>query len=274
VTFQRLGVQLLPHFFGDLSDLAFDPDSTQRRIESVSGFVLLAAGSGLLSVLNTGVTTVEIGAGSILLAGGFAGVQVSEDDGRTWQTTLGNTLPTGGVRRIVDLVVNPFARDRVIARALESVSANPNDPGTPVLYRSSDAGRTWVKLLDGSADVEFVPGAPSSLYLLISTATGTELRRSDDDGATSQFVHAFPTTDAVIDVATDPSAPQDLYAASSGGVLRSRDGGVTWEPTPGDFAPWGTYRRWIGHVQVHPTERGHLFAVPVDGGLFENQLSN
>jgi hypothetical protein len=49
---------------------------------------------------------------------------------------------------------------------------------------------------------------------------------------------------------------------------------VTWESTPGDFAPWGAYRNWIGHVQVHPTERGHLFAVPVDGGLFENQLSD
>jgi photosystem II stability/assembly factor-like uncharacterized protein len=273
-TFQHLGVLLSAHRFADISDLAFDPDSTRRRIESVGGIVLRVDESGSLSVLGTGVTTVEIGAGGILLAGGLGGVQVSEDDGRTWQTTLANTLPTGGVRRVVDLVVNPYARDRVIGRAQESTSGNPNDPGTPVLYRSSDAGRTWVKLLDGSADVEFVADAPSSLYLLVSTATGTELRRSDDGGATSHPVHAFPTSEAVIDVATDPSAPQDLYAATSGGVLRSRDGGVTWELTPGSFNPWGTYRNWIGHVQVHPTERGHLFAVPVDGGLFENQLSD
>jgi len=24
---------------------------------------------------------------------------------------------------------------------------------------------------------------------------------------------------------------------------------------------------------VHPTQRGHLFAVPAEGGLFENQLT-
>ena len=47
-----------------------------------------------------------------------------------------------------------------------------------------------------------------------------------------------------------------------------------WEPTPGDFSPWGAYRQFVGHVQVHPTEPGHLFATPFAGGLFENQLTN
>jgi photosystem II stability/assembly factor-like uncharacterized protein len=142
----------------------------------------------------------------------------------------------------------------------------------PAIYRSSDGGRTWLKLLDGSADVELVPGAPSSLYLLVSTASGRELRRSDDDGATTHLVHAFAPSEEVSDVAIDPSAPLDLYAASANGVLQSRDGGATWEPTPGNFNAWGTYRQSVGHILVHPTERGHLFAVPADGGLFENQL--
>jgi hypothetical protein len=280
-TFQRLGVQFLPRSFGDVTDLAFDPVSTTRWITALGGLAMLTENGASRQVLFGGVTAVEISEGGILLAGGLEGVQISENDGASWQTTLSKDIPTspehplGGSRRVVDLVVNPFATDRVIARTLESFAPGvplPNSP-VPAIYRSSDAGRTWLKLLDGSADVEFVPGAPSSLYLLESTANGTELRRSDDDGATSHLVHTFAANEVVSDVATDPSAPLDLYAASGDGVLQSRDGGATWEPTPGDFSPWGTYRQFIGHVQVHPTERGHLFAVPADGGLFENHLS-
>jgi photosystem II stability/assembly factor-like uncharacterized protein len=280
-TFQRLGFLLSPRAFSDVSDLAFDPVSTHRWLMATGLGAMLTEDGSSRVVLSALVTTVEISEGGILLAGGLDGVQASEDDGATWQTTLSNAIPTspehplGGARRIVDLVVNPFATDRVIARTLESYSSGlplPTSP-VPVIYRSSDGGRTWLKLLDGSADVEFVPGAPASLYLLVSTSDGTELRRSDDDGATSHAVHTFALSEGVGDVATDPSAPLDLYAASANGVLQSRDGGATWEPTPGDFNPWGTYRQSVGHVQVHPTERGHLFAVPLDGGLFENRLT-
>jgi len=270
-TFQRLGTQASARRFADVSDLAFDPVSTHRWLMAMGVGAVLTENGDTRVVLPGPVTAVEIAAGGILLAGGLDGIQVSENDGASWPATLDNA---GGARRITELLVNPYAPERVIARALELTQPpQPQDPGSPVLYRSADAGRTWTKLLDGSADIEFVPGAPSSLYLLVSTADGTELRRSDDDGVTSHLVHAFPASDAVNDVAIDPSAPLDLYAASIHGVLRSHDGGATWETTPGDFAPWGTYRQGIGHVQVHPTERGHLFASPVDGGLFENQLS-
>lgn len=280
-TFRRLGGPLTPRLFADVFDLAFDPVSTQRWLMAMGLGAVLSENGGTTVVLQGPVTTVEISAGGILLAGGLDGVQASENDGATWQTTLSNAIPAspehpaGGARRIVDLVVNPFATDRVIARALESFSSNVPLPSSPVpaIYRSADSGHTWTKLLDGSADVEFVPGSPASLYLLESTAGGTELRRSDDDGATTQLVHTFANSEAISDVATDPSAPLDLYAASMNGVLQSRDGGVTWEPTPGDLNPWGAYRQFIGRVQVHPTERGHLFAVPFDGGLFENQLT-
>src|SRR4051794_37701076 len=279
-TFQRLGVQLLPRLFGDVTDLAFDPVSTTRWITALGGLAMVTENGASRQVLSGGVTAVEISEGGIFLAGGLEGVQISENDGASWQTTLSKDIPTspehplGGSRRVVNLVVNPFATDRVIANALESFATGVPLPSTPVpaIYRSSDGGRTWTKILDGGADIEFLPGAPASLYILVSAAGGTELRRSDDDGVTSQLVHTFATSDGVSDVATDPSAPLDLYAASMNGVLQSRDGGVTWEPTPGNFA-WGAYRQFIGHVQVHPTQRGHLFAVPAEGGLFENRLT-
>ncbi len=281
-TFRRLGVQVLPRAFAEVFDLAFDPTSTTRWLTAMGLGAVLNDESGIRVVLSAPVTTVEIGAGGVFLAGGFNGVQVSEDDGASWQTTLGNTLPAtpehpgGGTRRVLDLMVNPYAPERVVALAQEVFSGNPPSQQALVFYRSSDAGRTWKTLLggiEGITDVEFIAGAPSSLYLLVATGSN-ELQRSDDDGATSHLVHVFPASEAVGDIAADPSAPQDLYAASILGVLRSRDGGATWESTPGNFNSWGAYRNWIGRIHVHPTERGHLFAAPIDGGLFENQMSN
>jgi photosystem II stability/assembly factor-like uncharacterized protein len=281
-TFQRLGAPLSPRTFADVFDLAFDPASTRRWLMAMGVGAVLNDESGIRATLPAAVTAVEIGAGGVLLAGGLNGVELSDNDGASWQTTLANTLPAtpehpgGGTRRVLDLMVNPYAPDRVVALAQEVFSGNPPSPQTLVFYRSSDAGRTWQTLLngiEGITDVEFIAGAPSSLYLLVATGRN-ELQRSDDDGATAHLVHVFPASEAVGDIAADPSSPQDLYAASILGVLRSRDGGATWESTPGNFNSWGAYRNWIGRIQVHPTERGHLFAVPVDGGLFENQLSD
>jgi hypothetical protein len=73
-------------------------------------------------------------------------------------------------------------------------------------------------------------------------------------------------------VATDPSGSGDLFIATRQGVRESRDGGVTWEATAGGFTPFGPYRRWILQVQVAPD--GRLIANPIDGGLFENRLSD
>ncbi len=180
--------------------------------------------------------------------------------------------PQGGTRRFFDLETNPYAPDRVIAHALEFTSGLPHDAGDAVLYKSADAGRTWTTLRDGEADFEFVPGAPASLYLLFGTGSGTQLRRSDDFGASSSLIHTFPASDFASDVATDPSGSGDLYLATRLGVRRSRDGGVTWEATAGGWNPFGPYRRWVGKVQVAPD--GRVIAAPLDGGLFENRLSN
>ena len=284
-TFTRLGAQTSPRRFLDVTDLAFDPTDPRRWLLTLDGgFVLLheAGEPDLLgrTLLNGPMQTVEFAAGGALLAGGSNGILRSDDLGATWATTLGGTFspdpehPFPGFRRIVDLASNPYATDRVIARALEFISGLPHDPGRIVLYKSADAGLTWSWLRDGDADVEFIPGTPASFYLLFGTGTNTELRRSDDFGTTSTLVHAFPTSDVASDVATDPNAPADLYLATRLGVRRSRDGGATWEATAGGFNPFGVYRRWIERVQVAPDQADRLIASPVDGGLFEDRLSN
>ncbi len=281
-TFNRVGTPLSPRSFAEAADLAFDPADPRRRLIALAGGIILLhepEETGLGRVVHSGPeSTVEIAVDGIFLAGGSNGILISEDGGSTWTTALEQVIPPdlthplGGIRRIVDLLTNPYAPDRVIARSLEFLTGLPHDPGRIVLYKSANAGRSWSPLRDGEADVEFVPGEPDRLFLLFASPASTELRRSDDFGATSHPIHTFALSDEARDVAIDPNAAGDLYAATRLGVLRSRDGGATWEATAGGFAPFGSYRRALRRVQVAPD--GRLIASPNFGGLFENRLSN
>ena len=278
-TFSRRGIVLSIRGFADVADMAFDPAEPNRWLEAIGGRIFLHEPDSTGGEVLVGpIGTVEIAVDGVLLAGGSDGIQVSENAGTTWTTSLAGPFSADphhlfpGFRRIVDLVTNPYAPERAIARSLEFISGLPHDPGRTVLYKSEDAGRTWSWLRDGGADVEFIPGAPASFYLLFATGAGTELRRSDDFGATSVLLHTFPAADGASDVTTDPSGSGDLYLATRTGVRKSRDGGATWEPTAGGFNAFGPYRRRVGQLQVAPD--GRLIAAPVDGGLFENRLSD
>jgi hypothetical protein len=201
---------------------------------------------------------------------------VSRDDGHSWATTLGNPAPFSPTT-VADLRADVGAPDRVLALVIQLATADPPAPAKLLAFRSLDAGEHWSAVLPATAallDVEAVPGSTTSLFALFAVAGGTELRRSDDSGATSVPVHTFTTAQAVSDVAVDAVAPNVLYAAGATGLLRSRDGGASWESTPGTLDAWGPYRQRLQRLWVHPTERGHVFAAPVDGGLFENRLGD
>ena len=278
-TFVRRGVQLLAHTFADTRDLAFDPRQATRRLELSAG-VLLVDGAGLRllqpTVINTPPTAVEIAAAGALLVGAGGGVVVSRDDGASWATTLGNPGPFGP-STVIDLRADVGAPDGVLALVVEPRIVDPPTAAKLLAFRSLDAGEHWSAVLPGVADlldVEAVPGSPTRLFALVAVAGGSELRRSDDSGATSVPVHTFTTAEAVSDLAVDAVASSVLYAASASGLLRSRDGGATWEATPGTFDAWGSYRNRLQRLWVHPTDRGHVFAAPADGGLFENRLSD
>ncbi|HEV8240608.1 MAG TPA: sialidase family protein [Thermoanaerobaculia bacterium] len=278
-SFIRRGIQVLPHSFVDARDFAFDPASSRRWLELSAGVVLVdAAGLHLLSptVVNTTPTAVEIGAAGALLVGAGGGVLVSRDDGASWATTLGNPGPFGP-STVIDLRADVGAPDGVLALVVEPRIVDPPTPAKLLAFRSVNAAAHWSPVLpavEGLLDVEPVPGSPTTLFALFAVAGGSELRRSDDGGVTSVPVHTFTTAEAVADFALDAVAPDVLYAASATGVLRSRDGGATWESTPGTLDAWGAYRQRLQHVWVHPSEPGHVFAAPADGGLFENRLSD
>ena len=115
-------------------------------------------------------------------------------------------------------------------------------------YRSTDRGGHWERLdypASGAPVWSFMfrPGDPSVMYC--GTAPG-EIYRSVDGGdswqklgatmGSNECQMAFPTR--VIALAADPNHPDEIYAALEvAGVIRSADGGDTWDEITGSLAP-------------------------------------
>lgn len=115
-------------------------------------------------------------------------------------------------------------------------------------YRSTDRGDHWERLdyPDLAPPVWtflFRPRDPNVMYL--GTAPG-ELYRSRNAGdswqklnfprGASEISMAFPTR--VIGLTADPNFPDEMYAALEvAGVMRSLDGGDTWDEITGSLAP-------------------------------------
>ena len=116
-------------------------------------------------------------------------------------------------------------------------------------YRSLNRGDTWERMdyprvAPPVWSFMFRPGDPTVMYL--GTAPG-EIFRSVDGGekwarleaatmGSNEVSMSFPTR--VIAMCADPNFPDEIYAALEvAGVIRSADGGDTWEEITGTLAP-------------------------------------
>lgn len=145
--------------------------------------------------------------------------------GKTWEK-LSNGLPDKvEVRSIVIQRENP-------SHLVVGTQAGP--------YRSRDAGESWqsLPLPEGSHVVWSVLAHPSEPDTMFVGTQGTDIFRSRDAGKSWQKL-PVPVPDGMVDMsfpcrvvrlAIDPNNTNDIYAGLEvGGVVRSRDGGDTWE---------------------------------------------
>jgi photosystem II stability/assembly factor-like uncharacterized protein len=180
------------------------------------------------------------------------GVYKSTDAGRTW-TNVG--LPRS--QYIGAIAVDPRDAGVVLVAALGprpaaqrgGGSAPPEDAERGV-YRSSDAGRSWTRVLPaedsgGASEVYFDVDDPRIAYVLMTSAAGATVSsagvyKSTDRGVTWHAVagRGLPEGARVLSLAPAPkTGGRRLYAlagASGGrgggnrGLYRSDDGGETW----------------------------------------------
>ena len=132
---------------------------------------------------------------------------------------------------------------------VRTIAITPNNPsilyaGTQDgLYRSDNCGDSWERLdLPGDPvpiwSVTFHPNNPHIIY---AGGEETKLYVSQDGGHSWELIPintTFPSVTTtprllpkrVIGLALDPQRPEEMYAAIEvGGLLRSTDGGSTWE---------------------------------------------
>lgn len=177
------------------------------------------------------------------------GIWKSNDYGRTWQPVF-DREPTGSVGA---LAVAPSDPDILYAGSGEGLHRPDLSTGDG-LYKSTDAGKTWVHLglREGQQipKIAVDPKDPERLFVAVmghpyGPNPERGIFRSTDGGRTFQKVLYKDENTGGSDVALDPSNPDIVYAAlwqaqegpwenaawegTNGGLFKSTDGGNTWK---------------------------------------------
>ena len=171
------------------------------------------------------------------------GVYKSTDGGKSW-----NNMGLADSGHIGKIWINPEDSDEVLVAAHGPLW---NDGGDRGLYRTTDGGATWERILDIDEHTgvnEFIvdPRNPDVIiastyqrrrhvWVLINGGPGSGIHKSTDRGKTWTEVTAGLPKDHMgkIGIASAPSAPDTVYAIIEAndderGVYRSTDFGSNW----------------------------------------------
>jgi photosystem II stability/assembly factor-like uncharacterized protein len=260
---------------GRISDIAVDPDDHSRWFVTVaSGGVWRTTNSGTtwkpifddegsysigcvtIDPENPNVVWVGTGENNSQRSVSFGdGVYKSLDGGSSWQK-----MGLDQSEHIGNIVVDPRDSDVVWVAAQGPLWRSGGDRG---LYRTTDGGATWERVLHisddtGIAEVKLHPEDPDTIlatayqrrrhtWTLINGGPESGLYKSTDGGETWREITAgLPTVDkGRMGLCFSPASPDVVYgvldaALDEGGTFRSTDRGETWEKRS-DHAPGGDY---------------------------------
>jgi photosystem II stability/assembly factor-like uncharacterized protein len=206
------------------------------------------------------------------------GVWKTDDAGTSWQPISDRDFSTGSVGAIAVAPSDP----NVLYVGTGESQLRGNVAAGDGVYRSTDAGRTWVNL--GLRDTQHIsrvvvhPRDPDTVYVAaLGHAWGPNpergVYRSRDGGKSWQRVLFVDARTGAADLALDPSNARVLFAAfwqayrapwsvesggPASGLYRSTDGGDSWRKLAGGL-PEGVVGR-IG-VAVSGAREGRVWAI-------------
>jgi photosystem II stability/assembly factor-like uncharacterized protein len=189
------------------------------------------------------------------------GVYKTTNGGASWAKLSGG-LPTSEIGRI-SVAVAPSAPERVYALITKAAGPMGGDAVVEGIYRSDDAGETWISLGVGA-----LFQATYGWYLSVLTVSpsdpdivcmgGLPLRRSRRGGDTWKTV-----TPPHVDMhALAWDAAGRLLCGNDGGVHRSEDLGITWTTLNNGL---GTIQFYAG-LSVHPAKDDFVLGGTQDNG--------
>jgi photosystem II stability/assembly factor-like uncharacterized protein len=214
-------------------------------------------------------------------------IQRSDDGGRSWQP-VGNKFSydgTPGTHQWYDGTPHPweFARVWHLEPSLDDPDTVYAGAEDAALFRSADGGDTWQELpglREHRSGPSWQPGAggmclhtilldrtaPGRMFAAISAAGAF---RSEDAGATWRPVNrglqseGIPDPDAEVGhcvhrIAMHPSRPNVLFMQKHWDVMRSDDGGDSWQEISGDLPTDFGFP-----IDVHAHEPDTVYVVPI-----------
>jgi photosystem II stability/assembly factor-like uncharacterized protein len=212
---------------------------------------------GSIAVAPSDPRTIYVGTGEADMRSDIAygdGVYKSTDGGKSWtHIGLEETMQIGAI------VVDPRNASVVYVAAL----GHPYGPNAERgVFKTSDGGRTWTKILYKNPDVgataiAMAPDDPNVIYAALwqtrrppwnvyppSNGPGSGLYKSTDGGATwVQLTQGLPAHVGRIGLSISLAAPHRIYAnvdssPGLGGIYRSDDAGATWTHADGEQRIW------------------------------------
>jgi photosystem II stability/assembly factor-like uncharacterized protein len=158
---------------------------------------------------------------------------------------------------------------------VQAITVHPTEPDVVYLgawtglYRSVDRGQRWTRLPlgDGPTEVWSVFVHPANSRLLYAGTSPVGVHRSDDGGETWRRLPRAVQPDRltmsfacrVMRLAADPAHPDEVYAALEvGGVMRSLDGGESWDDCSADLVKMAERPHLRSRIQSDSETEGML----------------
>jgi len=213
--------------------------------------------------------------GNLWTANPERGVFKTANAGRTWTKSLYVDPFTGAT----DLVMDPRNPNVLYAATYQRLRSaccfNGGGPGSAI-YKTADAGGTWVKLENGipagdkgRIGLAIAMSKPDVLVATIEHASAGGTYRTEDAGATWKRMSATNPRPMYYSKPTiDPNDEKRIWLPGTY-IVKSEDGGATFDEEP-TSPTYDVGLKTDHHVlRVDPANSNHIYVVG-DGGLHES----
>ena len=207
--------------------------------------------------------------GPLWSSGGDRGLYKTTDGGETWNAVLTVDEHTG----VNEIHMDPRNPDVLYAtthqRRRHVFTYIGGGPGSAI-YKSTDAGATWNKIVNGLPTVDLgrigmaiSPADPEKIYAIVEAAQDKGgFYRSMDRGASWEKQSSYSTSGNYYqELFADPVDPDKVYVMNNW-MRVTRDGGKTMDYVGEDFKHIDNHAMWI-----NPDDPDHIINGN-DGGVY------